>query len=65
MISDSFSVLSEGLLMDDSKLEEDALEYHASSPAGKIAIIPTRIVIAIYKTDVSLLIIYIIIFFIC
>ncbi len=42
MISYSFSVLSEGLLMDDSKLEEDALEYHASNPAGKIAIIPTK-----------------------
>jgi malate dehydrogenase (oxaloacetate-decarboxylating)(NADP+) len=42
MISYSFSVLSEGLLMDDSKLEEEALEYHASSPAGKIAIIPTK-----------------------
>ena len=29
-------------MLDDNKLEEEALEYHASKPAGKITVMPTK-----------------------
>ena len=33
---------SRGIGMDEDRLREEALEYHAAEPAGKIRIVPTK-----------------------